>query len=50
MSQAQYIAISKTRLIDLANVPAGHLLQYLANKPTWLREHILKMLSQGAIA
>lgn len=50
MSQAQYTAIHKTRLIDLANVPAGLLIQYLATKPAWLRDHVIKMLSNGSHA
>ncbi|WP_181318975.1 hypothetical protein [Photobacterium leiognathi] len=50
MSQQQYNALSKTRLIDLANVPAGLLIEYLAGKPSWYRDAIFKMLSHNAWA
>ncbi|CAH0531251.1 MULTISPECIES: hypothetical protein [Vibrio] len=48
MSHAQYTAISKTRLIDLANVPAGQLMQFLATRPSWVRDQVLATLAKGA--
>lgn len=47
MSQAQYTAIARTRLTDLANIPSGMLIEYLSSKPSWYRKAIFKMLSHG---
>lgn len=48
MSQAQYTAIARTRLTDLANIPAGMLIEYLSDKPGWYRKAVFKMLSKGS--
>ena len=48
MSQSQYTAIARTRLTDLANIPAGMLIEYLSDKPGWYRRAIFKMLSKGS--
>lgn len=48
MSQTQYTAIAKTRLIDLADLPAGQLMQFLATRPTWFRDQVLATLAKGA--
>lgn len=48
MSHAQYTAIARTRLTDLANIPAGMLFEYLSDKPGWYRKAIFKMLSKGS--
>ncbi|WP_170618946.1 hypothetical protein [Aliivibrio fischeri] len=50
MSHAQYTAIQNTRLTDLANVPSGLLIQYLAQKPAWLRNQVFRALASGAWA
>ncbi|WP_180944036.1 hypothetical protein [Vibrio parahaemolyticus] len=47
MSQAQYTAIRKTRLIDLGQLPAGLLIQYLSDKPDWEQKAIWRLLSKG---
>ncbi len=44
MSQAQYTAIQKTRLIDLHTLPANLLSDWLATKPRWLQESIHRYL------
>ena len=46
MSQAQYTAIQKARLIDLPNLPAGLVFQWLATKPEWLQNNIKKYLTR----
>ncbi|HHY0482706.1 hypothetical protein [Vibrio parahaemolyticus] len=46
MSQAQYTAIAKTRLTDLANLPSGLLLQFLATRPEWFRNQVIHALSR----
>lgn len=48
MSHAQYTAIAKTRLTDLAELPAGLLLPFLATRPEWFRNQILNTLSRKA--
>ncbi|EIE1227680.1 hypothetical protein ABMX64_20020 [Vibrio vulnificus] len=47
MSHEQYTAISRTRLIDLALLPAGQLLQYVETKPNWMQKAILNLLAKG---
>lgn len=47
MSHTQYTAISRTRLTDLASVPAGMLIEYLSTKPSWYQRAVFKMLSNG---
>ncbi|GIU51719.1 hypothetical protein TUM4438_42330 [Shewanella sairae] len=44
MSQQEYIAIEKGRLIDLPKMPAGELFQWLATKPTWIQARVVKQL------
>ena len=41
MSQANYTAIQKMRLIDLHTLPSNLLLQWLASKPAWLQAAVI---------
>lgn len=45
MSQQQYNEIDKTRLIDIPQLPAGLLIKWLATKPMWIRERVIKQLT-----
>ena len=45
MSQQEYIAIEKGRLIDLPKLPAGELFQWLATKPIWIQTSVVKQLN-----
>ncbi|EEY36233.1 hypothetical protein [Vibrio mimicus] len=47
MSQAQYNAIAKARLIDLARIPSDLLTQLLQTKPEWLRLAVLQIANRG---
>ncbi|WP_170320350.1 hypothetical protein [Vibrio cidicii] len=47
MSHEQYTVISRTRLIDLALLPAGQLLQYVETKQNWMQNPILNLLAKG---
>ena len=45
MSQSQYNEIEKARLIDLPQLPAGLLIQWLSTKPNWMQQRVMKQLS-----
>lgn len=45
MPQQQYNEIDKTRLIDIPQLPAGLLIKWLATKPMWIRERVIKQLT-----
>lgn len=44
MSQTQYTAIQKARLIDLPTLPAALVAQWLKTKPEWLQTLLRKSL------
>ena len=41
MSQANYTAIQKMRLIDLHTLPTAQLIAWLSTKPSWLRAAVI---------
>ena len=45
MSQAQYTAIHKSRLIDLATFPPHLLEQYIKTQPGWLQPNLTRLLT-----
>ncbi len=45
MSPIQYNEIEKIRLIDLPLLPAGVLMKWLAKKPSWMQQRVLKQLT-----
>ncbi|EPP5712232.1 TPA: hypothetical protein AB5E57_001612 [Vibrio cholerae] len=47
MSQAQYNAIAKARLIDLARIPSDLLIQFLQTKPEWVRRAVMQIAVRG---
>ncbi|EIU6870697.1 MULTISPECIES: hypothetical protein [Vibrio] len=48
MSQAQYTAISKMRLIDLHTLDMSVLEEYLSGKPKWLQDRVWEFYQLGA--
>lgn len=48
MSQAQYTAISKMRLIDLHTLDVSVLKEYLSCKPKWLQDRVWEFYQLGA--
>lgn len=45
MSHQQYNDIGKIRLIDIPQLPAGLLIKWLATRPTWMQERVIKQLT-----
>lgn len=45
MSQIQYNEIGKIRLIDIPQLPAGLLIKWLATRPIWMQERVIKQLT-----
>lgn len=48
MSQAQYTAIGRTRLMDVNNLRESQLIEYLQSRPEWVRKGILRILANLA--
>ncbi len=44
MSQAQYNAIGKTRLMDIQNLRESELLAYLQSRPAWVQKGLINVL------
>lgn len=45
MLQIQYNDIGKVRLIDIPLLPSGLLIKWLATKPMWMQERVIKQLT-----
>jgi len=48
MSQAQYTAISKMRLIDLHTLDVALLKEYLNGKPAWFTDRVMAFYQLGS--
>lgn len=46
MSQAQYTAIGKTRLMDVQSLRESQLLEYLQSRPKWVQKGLIRLLAQ----
>lgn len=45
MPHMQYNEIEKIRLIDIPQLPAGVLMKWLATKPIWMQQRVIKQLT-----